>query len=84
MEAHLRNDLSYSNFSDPGFRVWGGDGGGYKRLDKRRDLQAGDKMDGMMNTSHINTNIRHQKYSKTFFSNQIRYKERFWLDRSSL
>ena len=24
MEVHLRNDLSYSNFSDPGFRVGGG------------------------------------------------------------
>ena len=42
MEAHLRNDLSYSNFSDPGFRVWGGGWRGYKRLDKRRDLQASD------------------------------------------
>ena len=46
MEAHLRNDLSYSNFSDPGFWVVGGDGGGYKRLDKRKDLQAAcDMMD---------------------------------------
>ena len=26
-------------------RGWGEGGGGYKRLDKRRDLQAGDMMD---------------------------------------